>query len=94
MILTIPTIANLRRLCERNGGLLEEDEGYRDMRVLQVVAPDGQVWEEGVKHLKVEWQRGNSDAAQKHNHAQMESVEQRLNHRDMTPEEADMCAED
>jgi hypothetical protein len=37
----------LARAAAKVGATVEEDTGYRSMRVFQVCAPDGKVWEDG-----------------------------------------------
>lgn len=62
------TRADIERLAKAAGATLEEDEGYRDMRRLQIVAPDGKRWRDGsVLCLLVEWAKGSTPGAVKHN---------------------------
>jgi hypothetical protein len=39
---------------EKVGGTLEEDTGFRTIRVFQCCAPFGRVWRNGTKHVRVE----------------------------------------
>lgn len=62
------TKADIERLAKAAGATLEEDEGYRDMRTFQIVAPDGKRWVDGgCIHIKVEWAKGATPSAQEHN---------------------------
>ena len=50
---------------------MEEDEGYRDMRTFQIVAPEGQWWIDCcVRCIKVEWASGATKHARQHNEAE------------------------
>lgn len=65
------TKADIERLAKAAGATLEEDEGYRDMRTFQIVAPDGQWWIAGcVRCIKVEWAQGATKHARLHNDAE------------------------
>lgn len=54
------TKSDLNRLATSVGATIEEDEGYRDMRVFQLVSPKGQRWVEGIVHIRVEWATGKA----------------------------------
>lgn len=61
------TIKDVRRAIEKAGGTMEEDEGYRDMRILQAVAPRGRLWAcDSIYALMVPWAVGNSPQAAAH----------------------------
>ena len=65
------TKAELERLATTAGATLEEDHGYRDMRTFQIVAPDGRQWVDGgVTSIRVEWAKGATAHATKHNEAE------------------------
>jgi hypothetical protein len=53
------TSKTLRAEMKRRGGTVEDDSAGR-WHVLQLTAPEGKVWSEGVKHIKVEWPFGQS----------------------------------
>ncbi len=70
-ISVMKTKADLDRLSKSAGATLEEDEGYRDMRTFQIVAPDGKRWVDGgCIHIKVEWAKGTTKHALEHNRAE------------------------
>lgn len=65
------TKADLERLAKSAGATLEEDEGYRDMRVFQIVAPDGKRWVDGgCMHVRIDWAQGRKPDAVKFNDAE------------------------
>lgn len=87
----------LKALVTRAGGVLEEDEGFSDTRIFQVVAPTGKLWACDDLHcLVVCWARGNSDQAYRHNEEAYADVSNRLSFglRDMTEEDSELYAED
>jgi len=65
------TKTHLERLAAKTGATLEEDDGYRDMRVFQLVAPEGKIWiDGGVTSIRVEWAKGSGRHAVEHNEAE------------------------
>lgn len=91
------TVSDIKRLAAQAGATIEEDEGYRDMRVLQIIAPGGKRWLDGhVKMIRVEWATGKSPSAQQHNAAEWlviaEAVECGLE--DIPAEDAELYAVD
>ena len=78
------------------GATVEEDPGYRNMRVFQLVAPQGKIWEEGVLHIRVELQRGNSPVAQTFNAQEITHAIENMSNgaRPMTDIEKELCADD
>ena len=69
------TKADLERLAKSAGATLEEDEGYRDMRVFQIVAPDGKRWVDGgCMHVRIDWAQGRKPDAVKFNDAELLGV--------------------
>lgn len=73
------TVKDVRRAIEKAGGTMEEDEGYRDMRTLQAVAPDGKLWACGSLHcLRIEWATGRTAQAQAYNGHEYRDLEERL----------------
>ena len=90
------TPTQLRRVIEAAGAVMEEDEGTRDMRTFQAVAPDGMIWQEGCVCLRVEWFRGTSRLAEMFNEAEYKSLAERVSFglREQTPEERELTATD
>ncbi len=91
------TIRQLTRLVTQAGGVLEEDEGLSDTRILQACAPDGKLWAgSDLQCLLVYWQRGSSLYAQEVNEDAYRDVAERVSHglRDMTAEEREEHAVD
>jgi len=89
------TIRDLRALVESAGGILEEDASCNGMRILQAVAPEGQVWRGDDLHALViywpipcQWSDGRLEA--------YADAVSRLSHglRAMTVAEADLYAVD
>jgi len=63
--------ASLERLAQSAGGTLEEDHGYRDMRVFQIVAPERFLWASGgVTCVRLDWARGSSPESAAFNEAE------------------------
>lgn len=60
------------------GATVEEDTGYRDMRVFQVEAPEGHVWVGDVSSIRVEWAKGNTPSARAHNAAELLCVKEAM----------------
>jgi hypothetical protein len=85
------TISQLRAAVLKAGGTLEEDTGYRDMRVLQLVAPKGKLWSGAdVQSYPVHWAKGNSTHAVEYNERNaFADAMDTINHglRDMTEDE-------
>lgn len=89
------TKADIERLAKAAGATLEEDEGYRDMRTLQIVAPAGKLWHDGgVQCLRIEWAKGTTPKAVEYNEVAYRDTESRIRCGlyDMTPEEAELYA--
>ena len=62
------TKSDIERLAKAAGATLEEDHGYRDMRTLQIVAPEGKQWSDGgATSIRVEWAKGSTPSALKCN---------------------------
>lgn len=62
------TIKDLQRKARTHGATVEEDCGYRNMRVFQVVAPTGQRWSANDSiHIRVEISRGTNFRSWKFN---------------------------
>lgn len=58
---TRKTPKDLKQLACVAGATLEEDEGYRSMRVFQIVAPKGYRWISGrVACIRVEWAKDSN----------------------------------
>ena len=51
------TIKTLRAQVVKMGGTVEDDSGGR-WHVLQLTAPRGQMWSEGLRQIRVEWPYG------------------------------------
>lgn len=84
------TKKDFAKLVERCGGTLEEDTGYRNMRVYQAVAPDGKLWAgDDVQCLRIETCKASSEDDYEWARAILER-----GLRDITPEEAEFYAED
>lgn len=90
------TPTQLRRIIEASGARMEEDEGSRDMRTFQAVAPIGMIWNEGCVCIRIDWARGSSAQAVAFNDSQFKSTSERIGYgfRPMTEDEKDMCSED
>lgn len=90
------TTTQLRKLVESAGGILEEDEGRRDMRCFQACAPDGKIWGEGVTCLRIDWAAGTSPHAIAFNEDAFKDLTSRLSSglRDQTEGEKYLCSED
>lgn len=88
------TTTHLRQAVELAGGKLEEDEGRRDMRCFQAVAPDGRIWQGGSVCLRINWARGSSASAIAYNESEYADTVARLSSglRDQTPEEVELYA--
>lgn len=84
----------LQALARRTGGRLEEDEGYREMRVFQLVAPAGKLWTEGVRAIRLEMSTARTPQALAYNRALLREAGQRAVLRDMLPDELDLYATD
>ncbi len=85
------TIGHIKRAVAQVGGTVEEDAGYRDMRVLQLVAPAGMLWAgTDCQCEPVSWATGSSALAQAHNEEAFADILDTLSHgvRAMTAEEA------
>ena len=91
------TLNDIKRAAAGSGATVEEDTGYRDMRVFQLVAPAGKVWAGMDCRCKpVEWACGSAPHAVAYNEACFRDILETLSHglRDMTEEEAHEYAED
>jgi hypothetical protein len=91
------TIRDLRKRVSLAGGTLEEDPGYRTMRVFQAVAPDGKRWRaNGCVHYRVEFdtQRGAQPAGYNQSEWQRVCEAMTMGLEDIPAEEADQYAED
>jgi hypothetical protein len=91
------TLKDIQRAAREADGHVEEDCGYRDMRLFQLVAPAGKLWAgTGCKCNPVQWACGTTPHAVAHNEAAFSSILETLSHglREMTPDEADEYAED
>lgn len=89
------TLTDIKRAVAKVGATVEEDCGYRDMRVFQLVAPDGKLWAgTDCQCEPVQWATGSSHHAIAHNEAAFRDILDTLSHglRDMTPEEAEEYA--
>jgi hypothetical protein len=54
------TLKQLKREVERHGGTFAEDMPFRNMRNIQLEAPAGKMWVDGMVHsIKVVWARGS-----------------------------------
>ena len=83
------TKRDLERVIVAAGGTLEEDDGLRDMRCFQAVAPDGLIWEEGVVCIRIDWAKGEHAQAVAFNESEFKSLCERLSFglRGMTADE-------
>jgi hypothetical protein len=91
------TLNDIKRAVAKVGGTVEEDEGYRDMRVLQLIAPAGKLWAgTDCQCEPVHWACGSAPHAVKYNEKTFADILDTLSHgaREMTPEEAEEHAED
>ena len=91
------TLNDIKRAVAKAGATVEEDAGYRDMRVLQLVAPAGKLWAgTDCKCEPVQWACGSAPHAVAHNEATFSDIMDTLSHglRAMTEEEAREYAED
>lgn len=71
------TKADLERLAKAWGATLEEDQGWRDMRTFQIVAPEGQRWLDGhVLCIKVEWAKGAAKHAVRYNEDEWQVIKE------------------
>lgn len=87
------SVSQLRTLVTKAGGTLEEDEGFRDARVFQAVAPKGKLWKcSDLSCLVIIWKRG----IYQDNEDVFSDVRQRVSFglRDMTQDEMEIYAED
>lgn len=75
---TKATTRDLQRLAQRYGATLEEDNGLRDMRVFQIVAPRGFRWLDGAICLRIDWQTGSGGDADRFNSESLRDAETRL----------------
>ena len=85
------TLNDIKRAVAKAGATVEEDAGYRDMRVFQLVAPSGKLWAGNDCQCKpVQWATGASTQARQFNESQFADIFDTLLHglRDMTEEEA------
>ena len=90
------SIRDIRRAVSTVGGTVEEDCGYRDMRVLQLVAPAGKLWTGNDCQCEpVSWATGSSPQARAYNETAFADILDTLSHgvREMTPEEREEHAE-
>ncbi len=73
------TKRDLERLAELVGATLEEDSGWRDMRVFQIIAPKGQRWiSDSVVSIKIEWAKGHSESDRKYNESEFALASERV----------------
>jgi hypothetical protein len=73
------TKSDINRLALKWCAALEEDEGYRGMRVFQFVAPHGRRWNcDDILSLRLEWATGATPQAVKFNQAAYIGIESRL----------------
>ena len=85
------TLNDIKRVVTKAGGTVEEDCGYRDMRVFQLVAPSGKLWAGNDCQCEpVQWATGASTKARQFNESQFADILDTLSHglREMTFEEA------
>lgn len=68
------TPRQLKILVTKLGGTLEEDNGLRDMRCFQAVAPDGYLWNGDTLHIRIDWATGSSTHAIAANEAMFKMV--------------------
>lgn len=62
------TLNDIKRAAAKVGATVEEDTGYRDMRVFQLVAPDGKLWNAtDCQCERVHWACGAAPHAITHN---------------------------
>jgi len=90
-------VCKLRLAAVKAGGTLEEDEGRRDMRVFQAVAPSGHVWAgNDCVHVRIDWASGSGPRVAEFNASAFDSALQTISHglRLMTPEETELCADE
>jgi hypothetical protein len=90
-------LGDVKRAAAKAGGTVEEDTGYRDMRVLQVVAPHGYLWVgNDCQCTRVEWATGKAPHAISANEQTFASLAEMLSHglREMTAEECELYAEE
>lgn len=89
------TIADIKRIAASAGGTVEEDHGHRDMRKIQVCSQPGRLWSgNDCIHIPIDWAKGNSPSAIRHNEETFRSLTETLSHgqRDMTEQEAVICS--
>jgi hypothetical protein len=72
------TKSDLVRLARLKGGTVEEDTGYRDVRVFQVIAPNGRRWVDGVQCIQVERATGSTEDVHNFNRASWAQIVNRL----------------
>lgn len=85
------------KLAKSVDATLEEDSGYRDIQVFQMVAPKGKLWiSEDSPNLRFEIATGNTDSAKKFNQVEFDCVcgNVSVGFREMSEEEKDLFAED
>jgi hypothetical protein len=93
----VKTLNDIKRAVAKVGGTVEEDCGYRDMRVFQLVAPAGKLWAgTDCQCEPIQWACGSAPHAVKYNEAVFADILDTLSHglRAMTEEEAYEYAED
>jgi len=91
------TLNDIKRAVAKAGATVEEDCGYRDMRVIQLVAPVGKLWAgTDCQCEPVQWACGSAPHAVQHNDEAFADILDTLSHglRAMTEEEAADYAED
>ena len=91
------TLNDIKRAVAKAGATVEEDCGYRDMRVIQLVAPVGKLWAgTDCQCEPVQWACGSAPHAVQHNEQAFADILDTLSHglREMTLEEAANYAED
>ena len=79
------------------GGRLEEDEGIRDLRCLQLCAPEGFIWVNTDLHtMRLDWVRGSSVQSEKWNQDAYNDAIERMSGglREMTKDERELYSED
>ena len=79
------------------GGRLEEDEGIRDLRCLQLCAPEGKIWVNTDLHtMRLDWARGGSVQSGQYNLGAYNDAIERMSGglREMTEDERELYSED
>lgn len=91
------TLADIKRATIAAGGTVEEDHPHRDMRVFQLLAPDGKVWSgNDCACIRVDWAKGSTNDAISFNQSAFSALKDTLSFglRDMTADEAYLYATD